>query len=64
MKHSDRDVNWWLGYAVHNCVAHPLLLVAMVLVTCSLSSWARPLFWLHDVTSPEGDPYNMQKFNG
>lgn len=51
-------MKWWFLHVVHNCIAHPLLVVAEAAAGTRLSSVQRALYRFHDVTVPEGDVKN------
>lgn len=43
----------WFWLVFHNCIAHPLLVLAAIFNKVGLNYFRDCLFWLHDVSVPE-----------
>lgn len=62
MKRAKRGPSWWVKSAVHNCIAHPLLVSAAALDFVGLIHVADVIYKFHDATIPPGDPRNRVRF--
>jgi hypothetical protein len=56
------DVVWRLKHLLHNCIAHPLLPLAEILDESRFYRLADVIFKFHDITTPDGDNYNKQRY--
>lgn len=57
-----RSLAWHLTHLVHNCVAHPLLPVAELLIERGCKVLPEMIFRFHDLTAPGDDAYNKKLF--
>lgn len=51
-------MRWWLLHIVHNCIAHPMLVVAEAARACGVTRLQLALYRFHDTTIPDGDIKN------
>mgnify|MGYP001591350247 CR=1 FL=1 len=50
---------WWLRFAFHNLIAHPLLVVGEIFEIVGLRKLTYVTHYLHDATVPADDPRNL-----
>lgn len=59
-----RSLRFRVYHFIHNCVAHPLLPLADVLMGTRFEVISTEIMKFHDNTTPPEDAYNTQKFFG
>jgi len=55
-----RPFSWWIMSVVHNCIAHPLLVVSRYLEDKGYEKTSFVIDMFHDTTRPDKDPINRQ----
>jgi hypothetical protein len=54
-------MKWWVLHVVHNCIAHPLLVVAEASKSIGFFSLTLLLYRFHDATIAPHDAKNLVK---